>query len=156
MNQANIPALAPKRTTAFVRSGKHIVQHNFVIKHGLFATDKIFVQCLGGEERRLFYQLRAQIFKELEAEGAVETMLAEKVAISFFRYLKLSGIAQELAEHALYKSNVDGSKQPHESIIFAMERLARIEAKIEKTGRMSLEEIKKIKNSKLETQERSQ
>ena len=143
--ESALPILAPKRTTAFVREGKRIVKRTAVIRHGLNATDRVFVSCLSAEYHGVFKCLRAQLLNELDPHGPVETMLAEKIAISYLRYLKLSAIAQQLAENAVYQSGIDGLTAPHKAVIEAMERLARIETRIERTARTSLQEVKEAK-----------
>ena len=155
VDESTLPTLTPKRTTAFVRYGKRIEKRTVIMRHGLHATDRVFVSCLDSEYRGVFQRLRAQIFNELAPGGPIETMLAEKVAISYLRYLKLSAIAQQLAENAVYKSGLDGLTTPHKAVIDALERLARIETRIERTARASLQEVKEAKKRRDEEAERN-
>jgi hypothetical protein len=85
--------------------GKAIVSRN-AIKHGIFAKDLVISTGDGREDKLKYYQLLAELERDLVPYGSMETLLVEKIAVNYWRLRRL--IRYETGE---IRNRLDNLKQ---------------------------------------------
>ncbi len=68
--------------------GKAIVSRN-AVKHGIFAKDMVINVGDGREDELEYYELFADLKKDLAPVGRMETILVEKIAVNYWRLRRL-------------------------------------------------------------------
>jgi hypothetical protein len=120
--------------------GKAVSRMN-AFKHGLRATDDLFLGFLNPAERERFEDLRETYHTQYDPQTELEKLIVDRIAIQHFRLYRLYGL-ENLAAHLTNDLLIFGkgskSKQRslNESIIPHLDRFSRYDARIEKQLRV--------------------
>jgi hypothetical protein len=91
------------------------------LKHGLRATDELFLAHLRPHERSVLEALRASLHEEYNPLTPHEKLLVDRIAIQHLRLFRL------------YRLEYDATRQsPHESIIPHLDRFSRYDSSVER------------------------
>lgn len=87
-------------------------------KHGLRATDELFLVHLKPREREVFQSLRASLVQEYKPKSTQEELLVDRLAIEHFRLYRLYQIEYRVKDAALLPnldrfSRYDGRIERH-------------------------------------------
>ena len=91
------------------------------MKHGLRATDELFLACLTRRERDLFESFRASLHGEYSPRTPHEKLLVDRIVIQHFRLFRLYRLEYDDASHSA-----------RESIIPHLDRFSRYDCRIER------------------------
>jgi hypothetical protein len=121
-------------------NGKSISRMN-AFKHGLRATDDLFLGYLNPDERERFETLRETYHTQYDPQTEPEKLIVDRIAIQHFRLYRLYGL-ENLAAHLstdlliLGKGSKSKQRSLNESIIPHLDRFSRYDARIEKQLRV--------------------
>lgn len=122
----------PKTTIGKARSRMNAV------KHGLRATDELFLVHLKRHERAVFEDLRARLHDEYDPQTVHEKLLVDQIAIQHFRQFRL----YDLEYLASSKSRNDPLAR--ESILSHLDRLSRYDSRISRQLRALQNRLKSL------------
>jgi hypothetical protein len=96
------------------------------MKHGLRATDELFLACLTRRERDVFESFRASLHGEYSPRTPHEKLLVDRIVIQHFRLFRLYRLEDIATRHS--------SRAPlsRESIIPHLDRFSRYDWRIER------------------------
>lgn len=98
-------------------------------KHGLDATDEIFMSRLQSSERSAYRKIRRTLYKFYSPNTSYETLLVDRMAIQHLRMLRLYRLESEAMDVITFPNN-RGSIIPH------LDRFSRYDVRIEKQLRI--------------------
>jgi hypothetical protein len=100
------------------------------VKHGLRATDKLFLAHLAEDERQVFDEFRQSIHEEYHPITIQEKLLVDHIAVQHFRLFRLY--------HLEYQATRQSSNNPlaPESVIPHLDRFSRYDSRIERQLRV--------------------
>lgn len=93
-------------------------------KHGLAATDPIFISRLHPEDRALLERLRNQLFAEHDPQTSVEEMIIDKIAIHLFRQYRFYRLEYHSVNAGMNYDPTGQTTLPH------LDRLSRYDSRI--------------------------
>jgi hypothetical protein len=143
MSHDNLLPLAAHRSQAVNRRKEHVIGTP-VVQHGLASTDRVYISIMDKSEHSMFAHLRARLLKELAPEGTLESMLVEHIAVSHFRLLRVFAIDHALAGTAVRQYQKTGALHTIEHDLQRLQRLAEYERQIERTFRLSIQQLQKL------------
>ncbi len=148
MSEDNLLPTAPRAEYAISRVGKRVNRVRG-LKHGLRSTDKVYVSMLDNSERYLFARLRSQLIEEIQPAATLERMLVEHIAVTHFRLLRVFAIDHTITASALQPSAFHkGKPNVDEYDMKRLGKLAEYERQIERTFRLSWEQLRKLKEGR--------
>jgi len=100
------------------------------MKHGLYATDELFLASLNHKETEIYTQIRASVHEEYKPLSERENHLVDRIAIHHFRLYRV----YDLENLAASKSR--SAPLSRESIIPHLDRFSRFNWRIERELRM--------------------
>jgi hypothetical protein len=106
-------------------AGKEISRMN-AYKHGLRATDELFIAQLKEGERTAFQRMRRSLLNEYKPVTDNEKMLVDRIAIQHFRLYRLYSLEASATDMSAEKPLT------RESIIPHLDRFSRYDHRIEK------------------------
>lgn len=109
--------------TQFIPSHERAARLN-AFKHGLRATDVLFLSRLLPEEREMVDELRDMLYNRYEPQGAIEQLIVDKLAIHNFRQLRLYRIEYNSMNSSMNHDPTGESTLPH------LDRLSRYDSRI--------------------------
>ena len=92
------------------------------MKHGMCATDEVFLSALTRHERQVFENLRQTFHEHYHPEREQERLLVDRIVIEQFRLLRLYRI-----EHQAYRRDANTEQLRH-SMVPYIDRFSRYEA----------------------------
>lgn len=100
------------------------------LKHGLRATDELFLAHLSKDERAIFEDTRTDLHADYRPQTALEKMLVDRIAVQHFRQFRLY--------HLEYVAECQSMKSPlaEESILRHLDRFSRYDWRIERQLRI--------------------
>jgi hypothetical protein len=100
------------------------------MKHGLRATDQLFLAHLKQHERSVFEEVRTALCRDYRATTDLEKMIVDRIAIQHFRQFRLYQLE--------YVAESQSMRQPlaDESILRHLDRFARYDSRIERQVRV--------------------
>jgi hypothetical protein len=109
--------------------GKARVRLN-AVKHGLSATDEVFVSSLQPEQRGTYDKIRRAVRRFYEPETAFEKLLVDRIAIQHYRMLRLYRLETISMDTLPINLGSERSILPH------LDRLSRYDCRIERQLRI--------------------
>jgi hypothetical protein len=109
--------------------GKARVRLN-ALKHGLSATDEVFVASLQPDQRHTYDKIRRAVRRFYEPETAFEKLLVDRIAIQHYRMLRLYRLEVISMDTLPINLGSDRSILPH------LDRLSRYDCRIERQLRI--------------------
>lgn len=105
-------------------------------KHGLRATDELFLAHLQGRERRTFRKFRRSLYTDFKPVTDHEKLLVDRIAIQHFRLYRLYSLE--------YLAGKQSARAPlsRESLIPHLDRLSRYDWRIERQIRILQNELR--------------
>jgi hypothetical protein len=100
------------------------------LKHGLRATDELFLAHLRPHEREVFERFRASLSAEYNPQTPHEKLLVDRIVIQHFRLFRLYRLEYLASGHSLR------APLAHHSIIPHLDRFSRYDWRIEKQLRI--------------------
>jgi len=108
------------------------------MKHGLRATDELFVAHLKRRERAAFEEFRASLHNEYRPQTEHEKLLVDRIAIEHFRLFRLYRLEDAALSETLTAVSA-ARKQPFgtsSSVVPHLDRFSRYDWRIERQLRM--------------------
>jgi hypothetical protein len=102
-----------------------VSRHN-AVTHGFYATDEMFLAHLQPSERNVFQRMREALHAEYNPQREQEKALVERLAILYFRQLRLYGLEAAAAELSERKPLAPGSLISH------LDRFSRYDTRLER------------------------
>lgn len=106
-------------------------------KHGLSATDDLFVAHLRHRERAIFEELRSSLHREYNPQTDQEKLLVDRIAIQYFRLFRLYRLEDTAVRETLAAVSAPERAKDHNrpigstaSIIPHLDRFARYDWRI--------------------------
>ncbi len=96
------------------------------VKHGLRATDSMFLSSLNGHERAIFHEMRGQLHADYMPETSPEKFLVDRISIQYLRLFRLYQLEQRATRKSLDDPLAKASVLPH------LDRLSRYDWRIER------------------------
>ena len=96
------------------------------LKHGLRATDDIFIASLQQRDKSIFEDIRESVHKEYNPQTEQEKQLVDRIAIQIFRQFrlyKMENLASQVQPDDMQSDN---------PVLFHLDRLSRYDARIAK------------------------
>ena len=144
MSEESLLPLAPLRAQAVSRNGKRVTCSP-VVQHGLASTDRVYISIMERPERSMFGHIRSQLLKELAPEGILQKMLAEHLAVSHFRLLRVFAMDHMMTTKIIRQSHASGAPYITRDDLQRLSMLASYERQIERTFRLSLQKLEQMK-----------
>jgi hypothetical protein len=110
-------------------------------KHGLRATDDLFLGYLNPDERERFETLRETYHTQYNPQTEPEKLIVDRIAIQHFRLYRLYGLeniaAHQTTDLLIFGQGSNSRKRPlNESIIPHLDRFSRYDTRIERQLRV--------------------
>ncbi|MDD5088577.1 MAG: hypothetical protein PHI18_07260 [bacterium] len=101
-------------------------------KHGLSATDDLFVAHLRHRERAVFEEFRSSLHREYKPQTDQEKLLVDRIAIQYFRLFRLYHLEDTAVRETISSVSSNGSRTIGSvaSIIPHLDRFARYDWRI--------------------------
>ncbi|MBU0692562.1 hypothetical protein KKH18_12215 [bacterium] len=96
------------------------------LKHGLRATDDIFIASLPQQDKTIFDDIRDSVHEENHPQSEQEKQLVDRIAIQIFRQFRLYKL-----ENLATIAKVD-DQSPDNPVLYHLDRLSRYDARIAK------------------------
>ena len=117
--------------------GKAISRAN-AMKHGLRATDEMFLIYLRAWERDVFDDFRATLHENYHPQTDEEKLLVDRIAIQYFRLFRLYGLEYQA-------TNASAAKMlTRESVIPHLDRFSRYDSRMERQLRSLLNQLRAL------------
>jgi hypothetical protein len=111
-------------------------------RHGLCATDDLFLTCLTNYERRVFQKFRTTFHRELNPRSFEEKLLVDRIAVHYLRQFRLYRL-----EYKAGSTTFQYIMAPN-SILFHLDRFSRYDWRINRQIDVLKKELNKLIRSR--------
>ncbi|MBI5060342.1 hypothetical protein HZB60_11250 [candidate division KSB1 bacterium] len=108
------------------------------MKHGLRATDEMFLIYLRDYERDTFEDFRATLHENYHPHTDEEKLLVDRIAIQYFRLFRLYGLEYQATNASAAKLLTRESVIPH------LDRFSRYDSRMERQLRSLLSQLRSL------------